>query len=586
MKKALHSIFLKRFLLHIPFVVLFVMAVTLYQERLFVDSGYYIFRVINGGFFWIEHDRLVLAFSQILPLCALWLNAGLKTILIGYSIGHVLYFYLLFFIALFLLKDMWAALGIILIQVLGIIFTFFTPQFELYYGAGLLFLFYSFLSKRVIHKWNIVLLVVLEVLILTSHPMNFMLLLFVLCFDFVTNDNKYQKHYTFLLLILLAGIIFKFLTLSEYEHGKIFFHLNFTKNRQYLNLLNMAYLVELIRFLVSYYIDVVVLLIINILFYFKAREYGKLMLLSAFSMGYIVLINITYDAVEPGRYIEQLYFPLVIIVILPFLYDVFRRMSHKFFPAILLTVIVIYRLFLIIDHSIPFQQRALQITRLTAHCQQLDGSKFMFKEKNIRRSYSMLNWSYPIETILLSALEGKEKAVTLINEKDFRYCSDNKSLTKEYFIFRSKEIYPDSYLNASYFNLAPAVYRPLNQDSIIPGTLDDFMKNIEIEIKISPTYNADQQIFIPVTITNNNPGPLFSGRANKIFVSYHWYGIGYMYEWDGIRTPLEVDIIRSYSQDIIVKTPEVKGDYWLSVDIISEEKSWFGIEEKREVSIK
>jgi len=577
---------MKKILLHIPFVVLFVMAVILYQERLFADSGYYIFRVINESSFWIEHDRLVLAFSQILPLCALWLNAGLKTILITYSIGHVLYFYLIFFIALFLLKDNWAALGVILIQVIGIIFTFFTPQFELYYGAALLFLFYSLLSKKILHKWNIILLVILEVLILSSHPMNFILLLFVLCFDFVTNEKKYQKHYTFLLLILLAGLIFKFLTFSEYEHAKIFFHLNFTKNRQYLNLFEMAYLVQLIRFLGSYYIDVVVLLIINILFYIKVREYGKLLLLSVFSMGYLVLVNITYDAVGPGRYIEQLYFPLVVIVIFPFLYDVFRRMSHTLLPAILLAVIVIYRLFLIIDHSIPFQQRALQITRLTAHCQQLDGSKFIFKEKNIMRPYTMLNWSYPIESLLLSAQEGKEKAVILINEKTYRYYSDNKLLTKDYFIFRGKEMVPDSTINASYFNLAPTVYRSLNQGPVIPDTLDDFIKNTEIAIKSSAFYDANQQIFIPVTITNNNAMPLFSSGANKIYISYHWYGIGYMYEWDGIRTPLEVDIFKKYSQDIIVKTPAVKGDYWLSVDIISEEKQWFGIEAKGKVSIK
>src|SRR5437016_6070161 len=92
-------------IMHGLFAVLFIMAFYLYKERLFLDCGYYIFYAINDQFFQVDHHRFVLAISQLLPLAEVYAGAGLKTVLITYSISHVLFYYLLFLIVVYRLKD-------------------------------------------------------------------------------------------------------------------------------------------------------------------------------------------------------------------------------------------------------------------------------------------------------------------------------------------------------------------------------------------------------------------------------------------------------------------------------------------------
>jgi hypothetical protein len=244
---------------HLVFLGLGILAILLSEERLYADSGYYLSRVINARSFWIEHGRVVLAFSQILPFAGVILHIPLKVIIIIYSFGHVLFFYILSLFTYYYLKNKYAVLALILIQLAGITHGYFCPQFEMYYGVGFLVVFYAFIQKISLKKWELILLVILAILIMTSHPVCILLLTFTILFDIIVKKKINKKLHLLLLILVVAGIVFKFLTLSEYEDGKINFLFSFDRHHRYLQMVNLSYLSKLSIYFITYYWDMIMI---------------------------------------------------------------------------------------------------------------------------------------------------------------------------------------------------------------------------------------------------------------------------------------------------------------------------------------
>ncbi|HEX7411877.1 MAG TPA: hypothetical protein VF298_07025, partial [Bacteroidales bacterium] len=305
---------------HLPFILLALLSVFLYRERIYADAGYYLFNVVNSGSFWIEHDRYVLAISQLLPLTGVWLGLSMKPILIMYSVGHVLFFYLLFLFVYFGLDDRRSGLMLILLQTVGILHSFFTPQFELYYGIGLLITFYAIFRQDILGWFAILLMVVLEFFALTSHPLIFLLFAFVMLFDIRKKEPRDWKLYILFVLVFAGALYFKFTTFSAYEQAKINWQFNYDDNKLYLNLNSPDYLLKLGLFLLHYYAEVIVLWIIGILMLLRYKAFMKALMVIMSFIGYIALVNSAYSGIEYSRYIEQVYFPLVFIALIPVIY--------------------------------------------------------------------------------------------------------------------------------------------------------------------------------------------------------------------------------------------------------------------------
>lgn len=67
---------------HLGFLFLAVLAIIFYAERMFADASYYLLHVINRGWFYIEHGRLVLTLSEILPLLGVHAGIPMKGLLV------------------------------------------------------------------------------------------------------------------------------------------------------------------------------------------------------------------------------------------------------------------------------------------------------------------------------------------------------------------------------------------------------------------------------------------------------------------------------------------------------------------------
>ena len=572
---------------HLPFILLALLSVFLYRERLYADAGYYLFNAVNSGSFWIEHDRYVLAVSQLLPLTGVWLGLSMKPILIMYSVGHVLFFYILFLFVYFMLDDRRSGLMLMLLQTVGILHSFFTPQFELYYGIALLVTFYAIFRQNILGWFAILLMILLEFFALTSHPLVFMLFAFLILFDIQKKEPRNWKLYLLFTLVFAGAVYFKSARLSSYEQGKLNWQFNYDENKLYLNMASPDYLLKLGRFLVSYYAEVIVLWIIGILMLLRQKAFFKMVMIIIAFAGYIVLVNSAYNGVVYSRYIEQVYFPLVLIALVPVIYRYPRTARPGLNNVVFLSLagLIIFRLLMIYNGSKPFMQRTRQMENMIVSAGQMGGSKFIASEKQFARPFSMVNWSYPLESLLLSACQGRNNVVTIAPQSDINFNQNARKLKSTTFLFRMWEIHNYAWLNLSYFALKPGHYKPLCDTIAPPNDYVYFLNNVKIDMNPGKYYKGLDTVYIPVTIHNLADMPLRSYAGDQVSLSYFWVHEKEILDWDGLHTPLETDVYQSLRQYMKVATPLQKGRYQLMVDIKVENKMWFGLSSQANILI-
>lgn len=572
---------------HLPFILLALLSFFLYRERLYADAGYYLLNAINSDSFWIEHDRYVLAISQLLPLTGVWLGLGMKPILIIYSVGHVLFFYLLFIFVYFGLGDRRSGLVLILLQTVGILQSFFTPQFELYYGIGLLIAFYAIFRQGIRGWFAILLMIVFEFFSITSHPMVFLLFVFLMLFDIQKKGPRDWKLYILFILVYAGALYFKHTTFSVYEHGKLNWPLNDNDNKQYLNLTSPDYLLKLGLFLFHYYAEVIALWVIGILMLLRHNAFGKALLVIISFVGYLALVNSANAANDYSLYVEQIYFPLVFIALIPVIYYYPRtaRPGLNNIAFLSLAGLILFRFLMIYNGSKPFMRRTQQIENMIASAGQMGGSKFIASEGQFERPYSMINWSYPIESLLLSSCHGRDSSITIAPQADINYQQNFKKLRPYNFLFRKWEIYNCSRLNSNYFALKSGQYKALCDSLAPPNDYPYIISNISIIINPGTYYKAFDTIYIPVTIRNISDLPLRCNNGDRISLSYFWFHKKEMVDWDGLHTPLETDVYHSLTQNMAIATPSQKGRYRLMVDIKVENKMWFGLSAQADMLI-
>lgn len=572
---------------HLAWVILFILSVYLYKERIFADSGFYVSQFINNRFFWIECQRIVLAFSQILPLAAVWAGIPLKYVLLLYSVSHVIFFYSLFLFVYYGMRDRRSGLLIIISQTVGIMHSFFTPMFELYYGVPLLITFYAFWRLDLDRPFITFILIILEILLLLSHPLAFMLFIFLILFDLPERRQKRKPLYLYLLIFMVfAGVIvYKYFTMCEYEVGKLGWQFNFAENKTYQQLLNPAYYRTMGLFMVKYYWEVLAALVIVTFMLLKQQQWFRLLVVYGFLLVYLFLVNSAY-IMSPSRYMEQVMFPVVPLVFIPLIYCFPKepRPGIKNISVLLITALIGYRLFVIYEGSQVFVKRTRQMENLIAAAWQMGGSKFYADPVNIDRGYTQFNWSYPLETLLLSSIRGSGYSVTIAPYDDLAFENNLKKMGAGDFLFRKWEIKGKEWLNSNYFHLDPGLYRPLSTDE--PNEdLNSLARNIRIEIGSREFYSAADTVWVRVRIINTGTETLYAGAKNKLSLSYFWKKDENILNWNNILTPVEADVVHSLTQDMRVAVPRTKGKLQLQVDIIALDRQWFGLNETKDVLV-
>ncbi len=568
--------------MHGIFILLMIMSVVLYKERMFADASYYLFHAINSQCFHVEHGRTVLALSQVFPIIGTWLHLPLKVVLVLGSLGHEFFYYGVFLTCLYLLKDKQAALAVIAVHVIGQLSLYWSPMLEICYGAALSLLFYSILqsNKWEDDKWLIFMLVV-QWFAMMSHPENFLLIGVGIAYHFLQNGFQNRIHIG-VGIFTIVGFIVEVLTFSDYEKGHTQL-IGVEKKASALNLIDLAYLQDVIAIFANFFFDLILLLVIALIYMIKRKRWKEMILFVGSILALIVIVNQAQVADEYSRYNESMYNPIVFIVVFFYVYEVIRC-TNKYISSAsiaLLLVISLFRLGWIYNHGEPLRVRTAQLERLVDYTQTLEGSKHSIDAKNIYYA----TWANPIESLFYSALDGKEETVSLVTSSDIEFEKNEQLLKPGVFIFRRFELEPLSFLNKQYFQLDSSDYVPLNH-ATFEKPMEEYSKNIKIELLAQESLKHNDSTRFLVKIINKNAEPLPSLVEHQLFLSYHWFDeAGGQKVWDGKRTKLEVDVHESFVQTMMVILPEHEGNFFFVPDLLIEGKQWFNLAEKYQLKV-
>lgn len=286
-----------------------------FQERLYSDSGFYLSKVVTYETFWIELSRFVLVFSEWLPLLCLKLGCSLKTVLIAYSLGHVLFCYGIYWMGRYRWDNHQIGWFLIAIQTVGILHGFYAPGFELYYVGSLLGLFAVILDYSKTSKQQYFYLFLLTFIIVINYLLASWIIGGLLLLHFSKQGFKDWKKYLGIAIVILLTFGFKkLLTTHSYEIAKMEqFVLNLTERTYGWN----DYIKPLFHFYGLYYKELWGIVFITFGLYIRERRYFT-------GFGYLIfliltqyIVALTYPEIRHSRYQEQCYYPLIFVACFP-----------------------------------------------------------------------------------------------------------------------------------------------------------------------------------------------------------------------------------------------------------------------------
>ena len=436
--------------------VVFILSVVFMQERLFADASYYFFHTINQGYPQVDHQRFVLAISETLPLVGSYLGLPMKGLVALYSIGHVLFAFVLFQQVYLKHGSVGHGLMVLLLQFTGFTILWFSPMLEFWYGLILLvFLDHRFYARKTSGFKNLALIAALSITILFSHPENFIGFLFVVMYRWLGGKIplKWIGVAVGLMIIVAA---FKFMTFSDYEAGKVGKAGKISSGGPF-DMFGIPYLIKLGQMLMEHYYDCLIYLMLGMVILLKRRSFLKAGTLGAFSLGFIIFINVALQRNEFSRHTESFYLPLT------FLYSVCMawpliQPKLKIAMAALLIVFSGFRMFDIIEIGNGLKQRSAQMNEFINIARADHSRKMILKTANITTDFSHIGWSYPIESLVVSAMDGSDLCTSIIFDEDLGYGKNDSLSTPENFLLRRWEMFRNDEVNQEYFQLPEAEY--------------------------------------------------------------------------------------------------------------------------------
>lgn len=578
-------------LTHLAFALWAVLALWFFQERMYADSGFYIAKVVHYESFWVELDRFILIFSECLPLLCMKLGLPLKTVLLAYSVGHVLFFYGNYLIARYHYQNRHAGWMLLAIQTVGILHGFCAPGFEFYYGGGFLVLWAVVFQAQRIGWANGLFQLFLLFFILTSHQVTAWLIGGILLLHFSEHKFRYWKQYLMIGAVIITSILAKkLLTAHTYEAEKMAYVWDNLMTRHYGW---EDYIKPLLSFYWEYYKELWAIALLSVVLFVKEKRYVVAVGFLAFLAMTQYLIALTYIGIRHTRYQEQCFFPLIFVACFPLFLELKKQLSLRWRWGISIGTfcLIVYRFVLISLEMEPFTHRVNYMHRIIEAAQDLDGHKFIAKEGWFNPSFADMNFSFNMESILLSGLNPDRKTIQIIRDSEWRYLDHSIANTLQdtnLFMFtyrgfydKKDSIYRHQDVNPYYFDFPAGPYRHLNCQAPLLDSLPQLHEALEIKTYQNGPYPAGTTVNILVKLTNNSNQAL---PSQQIKIGYHWWKDGNVVEWEGHRNLLEIDVLPNseYYQYLIVNMPAEPGHYELQVDPFAagDGMGWMGLERR------
>ena len=556
------------------------MSLLFFRERILQnDNVFYAFKLIQDGRFDIEHGRKINALTQLLPLLALKMGFSVATVVKLYSFSFILLIYGFFLLIVLVFKDYNTGLALIASTFLVIRYTFYLPVAEFYQGCLVSLALWSYLYNfkvRVRKKWHWYIFPIVCILVIPwFHLLNFITVAFVLIL-FLLVDKVSIKETIILLFVFLAFGYYYYLSIPEtsYEMSKLPLMKDIFQRLP--NLLKTETGIYIGKFLSHHKPFLTALALLVIMGIWKRKF--LILLYSLFCLGVFTLfILFTLPTFESPFVYENYLCCLGLLTCLP-LFIIIRSTSRLVqsiisFGLFLLSVQVMYKA------HYPITERINYISRLCNYGKYFPEKRYIIETANYPWKVAWTTFSLPFETLMYQAVEDSKNPITYTVTSGI---SHYDSLRKEASFFLAPEWdiqmfnHKNRRLNEKYFKLPNLGYRCLSS-SQDDSTFNESMftkENIKLTL-LRETFCSGSEPFIivPVKIRNLTQKSFHSFRTNNNSTAFSYHiknDKGEVVVADGERTPIEVDVIKEYTQGVFVWYPKKKGKYLINIDMITE----------------
>lgn len=412
------------------YAALAILAAVFYLERMaFLDMAFQTFHILRTGELQIQSGRFGAAGTQVFAWLAQAVGLPLKGVLLSYSIGHVLYYFLLFLAIMLGFRQWKWGLALILCSVLMTTHTFYWLS-EMPQGLAFLVFIMAWLHWRAslyhLKIWEYPLLAAALVTAFYFHPMVLYAMLFCGAFFLL------RKHPPagWLGLHLLAIGIFLLTVYVKYNVLKLDWYDAMSLQRAqafadlWPNWFDIQSNRDFLRWCWRDYYLIPAGIFVNAVYYSWKRNWLKALLVSLYPAGFVLLVNVPFHGGDNQFYLENLYLPLALFVAVPLVFEVLpgllteRGMFWAFAVVAALQVTHIYRTHTPWTERLRWEQAFLQKTA------QLPHRKLLLTEQQAPMDKLILSWGSSYEFLLLSALQHPDSArCILIDESPERFDS-------------------------------------------------------------------------------------------------------------------------------------------------------------------
>jgi len=456
---------------HLVFLIMLVYACVFFFERMNSDTSFFTFKILSFEKFNIEAGRYSSFITQIIPLALMKLHAGLKVILISYSVSFVIVFYSVFLLCMYAFSSLRAAIAATFVVFLGISDTSMYSGTEIHFGMMSAALFYAYLEYflqqektfSVTKKVFFVFLGILIILLcLFNHPSTLFPLVFILMFQAIDKKLYASKTLYILGFVVVIAYGLKYLSIDEnsYEANQLapFYNL-FSILGNFIHTNSVHFFLKFVW--KGVYVLPLLLFAITLGYYLIKKEYLKLSFYFVSTIGFFVLLMVIFSPGDSDLGMERNLIPLWFFIGLPFAHDVlFHEFRFPYMRPIVYSLVIIAGFAGFYRATVLYKERTDYMWHIIREAARQTGSgKIIIEKKNLQMDKLMGSWTFATETLLMSAMEGPQNAKTIYLVDNLEQLKDIDLTKTEMFLcvpFWIEWGYPS--LNQEYFQLPSQPY--------------------------------------------------------------------------------------------------------------------------------
>lgn len=528
-------------------------------DRLYGDSAYYLFNIINELKFSIAHYRPSGYLVEFIPLYLVRHGSDMKSIIEWFSFNESLVLVGFAVSAYGILKDIKISIAILLPFFLGDRYNYFNPVSELLLASPVLILWIGILDK--FGTKNIVNLIFIPfiVFIVYSHP------LFNILFPVTYGLLVLQKRISIKWIMAHCGIfiltaLYHFKQMNDYD-------------QQQMNVANTRGIVDTIQYYFSqhefgsyllYCIPLIIVISAKIYTYFVSGNRMLAIYCVVFSLGYFGMVmykfqNMFPDTLEP---FERYLFPLSIFAgVIYYLGEDLKKINW----SIVLTLIIVVQTLQIINYGKKVQIRNSQLINVIEYAQNSHLCKVVVDYFNFNPNRLGHDWIMTTESMLLSKIVGNNATVQVsvlqsFDKELFKRFERNQYVHFPWFSLNQNELNPD------YFHFYEQGLSILNTEPSDTFLLNDSIaKRICVKLPLDRFKHNSGFKLQPIEIENLSLIPIPSKIVGKD-------GYTLFYEWKSITNKVVTSGENKLLADLrpgllkqlcLIESPEKKGKYYL-----------------------